>query len=802
MMTKDNFFIGLLFANLVDRRLLAQYLQELGYGVRELDVFSKDEWMSVSIIMVDEVYALKFSDDLLMIKQKSEPLFLPLVICILPNSDSTHWLKFGFDEVLQVPLLKAELASKLKALIRLRVQTETQFNLIYENIHIGIYKMSDSLQIIQANPAFLKILGFKTVSQVLNKTLLSLGFIFDSSRDDFLGKLKEEQKLLSYESMWRRADGTKLYLRENTILFQNKEKKIFYYGGTIEDITYQKQIEDDLKISEAKFRQLVDLSPYGILIESEGIILFLNQAMLKIFHAGNPKQIIGSKLLDRIPPEYHQTINQRLRLVKEKQQATSIIKEKLMDLNGNKIDVEILISPFTYEGKLATQVTINDISERLHFEKQIFHMAYHDQLTGLANRLKLKEELNKSILLAKDYGGNLAVIFIDLDYFKNINDSFGHDMGDLVLQEVAVKLEHCTRQTDTVARLGGDEFVVLLTNLNEASAEAYSVIKKIIASLSSPFDIQNNTFNITISLGISIYPNDGTTCSTLFKSADLAMYFAKQNGRNTYKFCTPELGLGLNEKIDREQELREAVINNEFLIYYQPKISFKTGQITGVEALLRWSHPTKGIIPPLKFITLAESTGLIDPIANMTLHQVCKQIQIWKKLKLPFFTVAINISIQNLQASDFVEIITAALEQYDIDPHLIELELTESLIMQNFDNVKKLAELKQLGIQISIDDFGTGYSSFNYLKKLNIDGLKIDKSFIRDLVIDTNCADIITMIIKMAHSMELKVIAEGVETPNQFQFLKVKKCDEMQGYYFCRPLPADEFTAFIKSEGV
>jgi PAS domain S-box-containing protein len=381
MNTEVKVSIGLLFTNPVDKHLLAHYLQQSGYYVRELDLLPKEEWKSFAMIIVDEPFAFKFSKHLLLLIQQSEPLFLPIVICISPNSDLTHWLQLGFNVVLQMPLLKEEFASRLHVLLRLRAQTEAQFNLIYENIHIGIYRMNDSMQIIQANPAFIHILGFKTLSEVLNKKVQDLGYSVEAKRQYFLEKSKEKQKLITFESLWQRPDSAPQYLRENIIFFQDNKKKSSYYGGTIEDVTYQKKIEKDLKISEAKFRHLVDLSPYGILIECEEKILFLNEAMIKIFDAQDAEQIIGSPLLDRVPPAYHQVIKQHLRFVKEKQQASAIIQEQLIDIKGNNIDVEVLISPFTYQDKIATQVIIHDISERLHFEKQIYHLAYHDQLT-------------------------------------------------------------------------------------------------------------------------------------------------------------------------------------------------------------------------------------------------------------------------------------------------------------------------------------------------------------------------------------------------------------------------------------
>lgn len=796
-------------ASQVDRYLLARFLEELGYSTHESSVLSKEDRDSISMIIADETHARRLCTDLVYLKQQSEPVFLPLLICLRPKAQGDHWFKLGFDEVLHLPTTKIELMSLLRNLFRLREQTEAQFKLIYENTPIGIYRVTDTFQITQANPAFLKILGFKSLKQILNKNFFELDIVFDQKRSEIFEKTQNELKTQEYESMWITPEKCELYIREKLNFYQNETNNSFYFIGTIEDITSQWQMQNELAASEEKFRQLVDLSPYGILIECEGKIVFLNKAMLRIFRTDDSSNVLGNLLMDYIPKEFRGLAKQRFRLVKKNHKNTEIFEEKFLDINGNFINVEIIAAPFTFKGKEALQVIMIDISEREQARSKIVHLAYHDQLTGLANRFKLEEELKKALLLAKKQQKNIAVIFIDIDNFKKINDTFGHNVGDLLLQEVAIKLKNSVRSVDIVARLGGDEFVIILNALDKPFMNVSRIVRKIMMNIIEPIYIEEKTFHITLSIGISVYPDNGTNSFTLFKNADIAMYAAKQSGKNTYKFCTSELEAELYEKTFLELELYDAIAKEELLIHYQPKISLKNEQIEGVEALLRWAHPTKGQIPPMQFIPLAEATGLIVPMTSMVLNQVCRQIKIWQSLNIPPFTVAINLSVRILQEAHFMHTIADILKEYNIDKNLIEFEITESLILKNIEQGSNfLTELKKLGVQISIDDFGTGYSSLNYLKQLSFDSLKIDKTFIKDITTDRNAATIVIAIIDMAHTMNMQVIAEGVESEEQFNFLRQKGCDLVQGFYFCEPLPVNQLLKFIhnyhknKSRGI
>jgi diguanylate cyclase (GGDEF)-like protein/PAS domain S-box-containing protein len=703
--------IQLLISNRADRSLFAQFLEGLGYSIHDSVVFLKEEKPLISMVITDEINAREFSSDLLFMKQQFEPVFLPLIVCILPKANGDHWLKLGFDEILHLPTPKAEFMILLRNLFRLREQTETQFKLIYENTPIGIYKITDTFQIAQANPAFLKILGFKSFEEVLNKNLFELNITFEHDRRDMFEQARKELTIQESESIWITPDKKSLYIREKINFCENEQNNSFNFIGTIEDITTQRKTQEELKASEAKFRQLVDLSPHGILIESEGKIVFLNKAMLEIFRTDDSSILLGAALMDYIPIEFQDSTRRHLDYVKKHKKSSELLEAKFLDINGTPVIIEGIACPFLFEGKPSIQLIIKDISEQEEARTKILHLAYHDQLTGLANRLKLEKELKKSIFHAKKKKNYIAVLFIDIDNFKKINDTFGHDTGDLLLQDVALKLERSVRREDVVARLGGDEFIIILNNLyTNPFTSSSRIVNKLMKLIEKPIHIKKRKLHITLSIGISIYPDNGTTSFTLFKNADIAMYLAKQSGRNTYKFCTQELEAELYEKTCLEFELYEAIANEELVVHYQPKISVQTGKIEGVEVLLQWAHPMKGLIPPLQFIPLAEATGLIVPITSMIVHKVCRQILAWKKLNLPSFSVAINLSVRNLQEPNFIQTISSILNEYKIEKNLIEFEITESLIMQNIEkNYQVLIELKKLGVQISIDDFGTGY---------------------------------------------------------------------------------------------
>ncbi|MBD1886426.1 EAL domain-containing protein [Microcoleus vaginatus] len=427
-------------------------------------------------------------------------------------------------------------------------------------------------------------------------------------------------------------------------------------------------------------------------------------------------------------------------------------------------------------------------------EAMIRHQASHDPLTGLPNRLLFNERLSLALASAHQKGEMLAVIFLDLDRFKNVNDTLGHPVGDLLLQSVSRRLTNCLRVGDSIARWGGDEFTVLLYNINSPE-EATKICQLIIQSLSSPFDFEGLELYIKASLGIALAPYDGEDAETLLKNADAAMYKAKQKGRNNYQFYTQAIGSKVSEDLNLENHLYKALKNYEFVLHYQPQINLKTGKIVGLEALIRWEHPERGLISPDRFIPLAEETGLICPIDEWVMRTACLQNRAWQLLGLPRMRIAVNLSARQFLQPHTVQLIAEILSETKLNPEYLEIEITESIAMTDVSfTVSVLQQLQDMGIHISLDDFGTGYSSLWSLKNFPLNNLKIDKSFVADLVTGSSGATIVKLAIALGQGLNLQVIAEGVETAEQLAFLQSHQCDMGQGYFFSKPIPAAAIT--------
>ncbi|MGB7846412.1 MAG: EAL domain-containing protein [Candidatus Acidiferrum sp.] len=414
----------------------------------------------------------------------------------------------------------------------------------------------------------------------------------------------------------------------------------------------------------------------------------------------------------------------------------------------------------------------------------------------------LRDRITIALASARRRGEKVALLFFDLDNFKNINDSLGHTAGDFLLKEVSNRLKQCIRAQDTVARLGGDEFIVLLTAVGEI-ADAGVVAQRVVKDIAAGFVIQGRSLTVTCSLGVSLFPDHGTDMDALVKHADVAMYSAKGLGRNNFQFFTPEMNTQVQEKSTLENSLRKALENKELFLVYQPQVDFSTGDIIGAEALLRWRHPELGLITPDRFIPVAENTGLIIPIGEWVLRTACLQALQWQSEGFPPLTVAVNVSPVQFRQKAFPELVQRVLDETGLSPEYLDLELTEGLIISSPEVVlSAFHELKEMGVKLSIDDFGTGYSNLSYLRHFPVHKLKIDRSFIRDLASDPDDASITSTIISMARSLNLKVIAEGVENEGQMSFLRAHDCDEYQGFYFSKPLPASDFANCLHRESL
>jgi diguanylate cyclase (GGDEF)-like protein/PAS domain S-box-containing protein len=437
-------------------------------------------------------------------------------------------------------------------------------------------------------------------------------------------------------------------------------------------------------------------------------------------------------------------------------------------------------------------MVFHDVSVARALTLKMSYLAQHDSLTDLPNRVLLSDRLSEAITLSSRHSRKLAVLCLDLDRFKHINDSLGHLVGDRLLQSVARRLSACVRASDTVSRQGGDEFVVLLWEVGHPEDAAITA-EKILKALRAPHHIDQHELHITSSIGIVSFPEDGTDAEMLMNRADVAMYHAKECGRDNYQFFKPEMNAHTIERQSLEGSLRHAIERRELLLHYQPKINLLTGAIIGVEALIRWHHPERGLVAPGQFIAIAEECGLIVPIGRWVLNEACRQARAWQVAGLPPTCVAINISSVELRDRGFVPNLRAVLRETGLEPRYLELELTETVLMEDSRSAAEvLAELKEIGVQLALDDFGTGYSSLSYLKRFPIDTLKIDQSFVRDLKTDTDDASIVTAVIGMGKSLHMRVVAEGVETREQLEFLQEHNCPQGQGYYFSRPVPATE----------
>jgi diguanylate cyclase (GGDEF)-like protein/PAS domain S-box-containing protein len=471
----------------------------------------------------------------------------------------------------------------------------------------------------------------------------------------------------------------------------------------------------------------------------------------------------------------------------------------LIKRDGTEVAIEDSTSPIhNWDGQLTGVVIVfHDVSAAKAMATKMAHSAQHDFLTNLPNRVLLNDRIAQAITLANRHHTQFAILYLDLDKFKHVNDSLGHATGDKLLQSVTKRLRECVRDSDTVSRQGGDEFVILLAEIKNSEDAAISA-QKILDALKALHTVSESQLHITTSIGISVYPADGLDADTLLKSADTAMYYAKEKGRNNYQFFIAEMNTRAVERLIIENNLRRALEKQQFTLHYQPKVNLITGHITGAEALLRWQHDEWGEVVPDIFVHVAEDCGLIIPIGRWALRQACMQAKIWQDAGLPEITVAINISAQEFLQEEFVKGVLEILFETKLAAHYLELEITESVLMRDAECSKTiLQQLKKMGIKLAVDDFGTGYSSLSYLQRFPIDVLKIDQSFVQNLESAKDDGIIVSAIISMGNSLKLKVVAEGVESLNQLAFLKARHCEEGQGYFFSHPLTAEKFAALL-----
>lgn len=587
-------------------------------------------------------------------------------------------------------------------------------------------------------------------------------------------------------------------------------KSIIYYGRNwapiikgwifvvLSSLLFYKILQHSIRSiaeSEERYRKLVELSPETIFVHKMGEIVYVNNAGVQLVGAKDPKEIIGRSILDFIPTEEHKNIEKRIVEV-QKEGKRELEQQQIILPNNKKIFLETIAFKTTFKGEEAVQVIAIDITMRKEAEARANFLSYYDTITGLPNRTLINKIINNALSRAQKGNLILAVMFLDLDRFKIINNTLGYNFGDRLIKEVSIILTKAIPNDNIIARYNGDEFIILLedTSSNQASKLAQDIIKK----LSNPIILEDKQFFISPSIGISLCPPNGDTAETLIKNANTAMSLAKESGGNDYHFYNSELDKKNNRIMQIETGLRRALDNNEFKIMYQPKVDLSSGKLIGTEALLRWESPEYGFVSPSEFIPIAEKTGLIIKIGEWVLENACKQNEIWfsKGIKLK---VAVNVSAYQFHQSDFINAVKRILKESKLDPEYLELEITESIVEDIEDAKLILNKLKSLGIYLSVDDFGTGYSSLSHLKHFPIDYLKIDKSFIKELLEDSNNKAIVKTIIEMGHNLNYKVIAEGIENEKQLSYLKKMNCHYGQGYLFSKPLSVENMTRMALS---
>ncbi len=629
---------------------------------------------------------------------------------------------------------------------------------------------------------------------------------FEPSYDAFLDRIHPDDReavvnavntTVTYDKPYRiehrivRTDGEERIVQERGEVFRNKQGDAVHMVGTVHDITEQKRLEKELKLADNVFNHTLE----AILVtDANNRILRINQAFTHITGYSdaevigkNPSEILQSGRHDRF---FYKRLWRSLidtgaweGVIWDRRKSGEIFPSRhnisvVKDERGNIIQYTSIFS---------------DITEQKQAEEHIQNLAQYDQLTKLPNRILFNDRLVQAFHRAKRANNKVGVMFVDLDRFKSINDSLGHQAGDSLLQEVARRLTNCVRLQDTVARLGGDEFTIVLEDLKQAE-DASVVANKVLDALSTTMEIEGHDIVSGASIGISIYPDDGEQAESILKNADMAMYQAKQHGRNRYQFYTEEFSINATKRFYMEKRLRQALMQNELTVYYQPQVNMDINELIGAEALVRWNDPHKGLVPPGEFIPLAEETGLIEPIGIWVLETACKQAMKWQQQGFAPFRMTVNVSGYQFTHGSIVDAVKNVLDETKLSPEYLELEITESFFMGYAEkSMATLDALRDLGVSIAIDDFGTGYSSLSYLKRLSIDRLKIDRSFVMDIPHDKDDAAIVSTIIAMAKNLGLSVIAEGVENQGHITFLNREGCDEMQGYFFSKPVPKEEF---------
>ena len=675
-------------------------------------------------------------------------------------------------------------------------EVESQYRSIFENAVEGIYQTTFEGRYLRVNPALARIYGHAS-PEALIKGLTDIAgqlYVDPKRRDEFKRAMAEEGIVQDFEAQVYRADRSIIWITENARCVRGADGKIQYYEGTVEDITQRKADEEQIRLLATVFDNVAD----GILmVDRDLMVRAVNPAYENITGFARD-ELLGTKL-DMLAPGYH-----------EKTFIDSVWSEMAARgrwtgeatcrrMNGSPFIAAMSISAVNgIDGNPSHYViACSDISLRKKQEARIRHQANFDLLTELPNRWLTTERLEQAILYAARGKTGLAVLFLDLNSFKQVNDGLGHQAGDELLKQVAKRLRACTRLSDVVGRLGGDEFLIVAADATEPRVGA-SLAQKIIYSFADPFQILGREIYCVPSIGVAHYPDDGDTAELLVRNADMAMYAAKQNKAHPVVLFEPHMLSAAADRLDIENDLRRAYERKEFVLYFQPKVDSTSRLVAGAEALVRWQHPERGLVPPAAFITLAEECGLINAIGEWTMREACTQFVRWRAAGSSIKSVSVNLSPTQFQDRGLTGVVERILRDTKIEPGCLELELTESAMSVDMESaITTLGTLKAMGVKLSIDDFGTGYSSLAYLKRLPIDVVKIDRSFVKDLSTSQVDGKIVEAIIDLADGLGFNVVAEGVETREQAEILRNNRCELLQGYLFSKPVDAGAFEKLL-----
>ena len=652
------------------------------------------------------------------------------------------------------------------------------------------YFARENLRCIFANKAYAHNFGLDEIS-VVGKTVPEIiGAGAFATIEPYIDRAMQGETV-RYERQSRLADGNERTIEVTLIPHFDESGTAAAAFVMINDITRHHEAEKAIRESEERLRKFADATTEGIVFIDGGTIVDCNGAVARMMHSTH-EQLIGRRFAEFIAPEDFETVMSNRRAGFERTYEVTIVRD-----DGSRFPIETVGKDMVYAGVTHRMSVMRDITDRKHAEARIQFLAHHDTLTHLPNRALLLDRIQVILAGARRNETEVGIMFIDLDNFKTINDSLGHYAGDELLKRVASTLQSCLRDVDLVGRLGGDEFVVVLGDLANAEDIA-AVAEKISEAIGEPFSLEGQMLSVSASIGVSVFPRDGETPDSLIRNADAAMYLAKDRGRNNWQFFQPSLNRQAFQALALESGIRKAIKELEFTLHYQPVIRTNTSQPVTMEALVRWQHPELGLLGPDHFISVAEHRGLIIPIGRWVINEAIYQAREWANLGVSI-PVAINLSAVQFKQKDLVEDIANRLNEYGVSGEMIELELTESLFLEDVGAMTKtLGRLKDLGVSLAVDDFGTGYSSLAYLKRYPIDKVKIDRSFVRDIPRDADDVAITVAIINLAASLNLKVVAEGVETQEQAHFLEEHQCDFLQGYLISRPLPAADALAWLK----